>query len=536
MIDESSNLPLQQAFERLGGLIQSADATTQIERLRTGTAGESEWAGAGELLLRNDPPAAAALLVAALGSLPESTALHYLCGNALRMSARASEAEVALRKALSLDPGHANATFSLAHLLREQGRMKTLAEVVLAAWINQPRTLENDRRILAFLCECERFVEADSVIPAMLEAHPNDAFLLRRAGEIALILGRFDKARGYLRSSLDADSNQASAWLRLAHTHRFTDADDADLSLLRAASEKSNFSIEVSTSIGFGLGKALDDLGRYDEAATILKRANGNWRNAHPWDQDAWQEFVDAQMKTSIAARARVTSDTTPIFIVGLPRSGTTLVESLLARDAQIRGRGELNWIAAMARQLGPDPSPSMLDSAAEFFLAQLRQDDAPPRYIIDKNPLNFRHLGLISAMLPNARIIHCRRDLRDTALSLWSQHFAHADLAWAYDFDDIVIYMRGYDTLMAHWQSKLPDSVFALDYEALVEDPEAMMARVRAFLGLDATSAQYDQESVGTISTASVWQARQKIHRKSIARWRHYQAYLPALLDVAEN
>ncbi|HET9033855.1 MAG TPA: sulfotransferase [Dokdonella sp.] len=540
MIDKSKNMPVQRALELLRGLTPAADAASLIERLQAGTSSESEWQDSGELLLHNDASAAVSLLAAAVDSMPESPGLHYLLGNALRVSARADEAESALRKALLLDPAHANASTSLAHLLREQGRMKALAEVMQNAWRNQPRTLENDQKILAFLCQCERFAEADSLIPAMLAAHPQDPFLLRQAGEIALVLGRFDEARKHLRSSLDADPKQASAWLRLAHTHRFTDADDADVSLFTAATKRSDLGIEVSTSIGFGLGKALDDLGRFDEAATVFNRANSDWRSSHPWDAGAWQQFVTTQTNSLAQIRARndsrSDSDITPVFIVGLPRSGTTLVESLLTRDAQVRGRGELNWMAPLARQLGPNPSAAMLTSAADFLLAQLRQDDTPARFIIDKNPLNFRHLSLINAMLPGAKIIHCRRNPRDTALSLWSQHFAHEDLAWSYDFADIGHYMGGYDALMTHWHRVLPNPVFTLDYETLVEDSEASIAQVRAFLGLEATSTPPAQEHTRTITTASTWQARQEVHQNSVGRWRHYQAHLPGLLAIAER
>ncbi len=504
--------------------------------MQAGSASAADWEAAGELLLRSDPPAAAALLEIACRQWPESVVLHYLFGNASRMSARSSEAEVALRKAISLDPAHANASISLAHLLREQGRMKALAEVMLASWHHLPRSLENDRRVLSFLCECDRYVEADSLVAAMLIAHPRDAFLLRRAGKIAMILGRFDEARQHLRASLEVDAGQAGAWLRLALAHRFTDADDTDFQLLDAASKKPDLDNEVATAIGFGLGKALDDLGRFEEAATVLTRANAEWRRSHLWDAGAWQQFVNAQASKPIPEHTAVAGETIPVFIVGLPRSGTTLVESLLTRDREVRGRGELNWIAALARQLGPNPSVSMLASAAEFFLSQLCQDDESPRFIIDKNPLNFRHLGLISAMLPNAKIIHCRRHRRDVALSLWSQHFAHEDLAWTYDFSDIGNYMRGHDALMAHWQRTLPQPVFQLDYEALVEDADGTIVDARSFLGLEAKPAQSDSRQTLSIATASVWQARQKVHSRSVARWRGYQAWLAELLDIPEH
>jgi tetratricopeptide (TPR) repeat protein len=524
------------ALARLQTLVvgsEPASSRAWIVRLRDGAATEPDWARAGELMLRSDPGLAASLLDVATEQLPHSPLLHYLLGNALRMSAQPVAAEASLRKAIALAPSSPDASISLAHLLREQGRMQALAEVMLALWKAEPRSLQSDQRTLGFLCECERYVEADSLIGPMLAAHPGDAFLLRRAGEIALILGRFDQARERLRATLAIDPNQASAWLRLAHTHRFVDPVDEDLQLLGDAAERTDLPVDVSVSIGFGLGKALDDLGRYADAASEFGRANASWQQLHPWDPAHWQRFVDSRMRAPALVPSGFSSEVVPVFIVGLPRSGTTLVESLLARDAQIRSRGELNWIAALDRQLGAQASPSVLKAAAEFFLVQLRQDDAPARFYIDKNPLNFRFLDLIGAMLPAARIIHCRRDLRDTALSLWSQHFAHDDLAWSYRFGDIADYARGYSALMKHWEKNPPLPIFQLDYEALVSDPEHSIAQLRSFLGIEGGAAASSDDKAAAIATASVWQARQKVHGKSVGRWQHYRELLPGLASI---
>ena len=299
------------------------------------------------------------------------------------------------------------------------------------------------------------------------------------------------------------------------------------------AAARRDLGIDVESSIGFGLGKALDDLGEIAEASTILAQANARWHAAHPWNAAAWQQFVESQLGPGISAVATISAQTTPVFIVGLPRSGTTLAASLLARDAQVRARGELNWIAAIAQRLGAQPEAATLSTAGNFYLQQLRQDDAPASYYIDKNPLNSRHLGLIAAMLPQARIIHCRRDLRDTALSLWSQHFAHEDMAWSYDFGDIAAFAKGHARLMRHWKAQLDLPIFELDYEALVDDTEGTLGRVRQFLGLDATSSSAQDVSAQVFATASVWQARQKVHGRSVERWRRYAAQLPGLLDA---
>ena len=523
------------AIKRLASLLPGNNPLALIDRLRNGEAAESEWRVAAELLLRSDPVAAASLLEVALQHLPDTAQLHYLHGNALRMSGQPVAAERALRHAIALDPAHANASVSLAHLLREQGRMQALAEVMMALWRHEPRSLERDRRVLSFLFECARYQEADSLLPALLADHPDDPLLLRRAGEIALILGRFEEARKHLRAALTVDPDQASTWLRLAHTHSFDDPQDADLRTLQIGAAREDLAEDTRIAIRFALGKALDDLGHLAESVDLLKSANAEWHQAHRWDREGWQHYVDKQIHAPAFARSRVSNPTVPVFIVGLPRSGTTLVERLLARDAQIRSRGELNWIASLARQLGPQPALSNLTAAGNFCLAQLRQDDAPARFHIDKNPLNFRHLGLIAGMLPHAKIIHCRRELRDTALSLWSQHFAHEDMAWGYDLSDISEYARGQAALMAHWQKSLPLPIFELDYETLVSEPESTIVSIRHFLGLESDPPAAEINHATSITTASVWQARQGVHSRSVGRWQRYLDYLPELGSLGD-
>lgn len=511
----------------------TSGAQAVIERLQSGTASESEWCRAGEALLKIDTNAAHVLLDVAVARHPDAAPLHYLLGNALRMGNQPEAAEASLRQAIALDPAHANASISLAHLLREQGRMRAVAEVMLALWRQEPRSADGDGRTLAFLVECERYVEAESLLPAILAAHPADARLLRMAGEVSLVLGHFDQAREQLRGALALDPGQASAWLRLAHTHHFSDDDDADLALLLAARARSDLGIDVEVSAGFALGKAYDDLGRIAEAADALGRANARWHEGHAWDAPAWRKFVEARRDAAPLDPARGRGDITPVFIVGLPRSGTTLAASRLARHPQVRGRGELNWIAALARRLGEHPNADMLAAAGRFYLAQLRQDDAPARFYIDKNPLNFRHLDLIAAMLPQAKIIHCRRELRDNSLSLWSQHFAHPDMAWSYTLEDIAGFIDGYRILMQHWRKRLPSPIFDLDYEALVTDTEATLGRLEEFLGLDSARQPAAADAPETFATASVWQARQRVHSRSIGRWQHYLDALPALAAI---
>ncbi|WP_257386626.1 tetratricopeptide repeat-containing sulfotransferase family protein [Tahibacter caeni] len=525
-----------------------------LGRLDVGKAGIQQWIQSAEELLRGNLAVPAGLVLeAGLNRWASSTTLRYLYGIALRLSGHVREAEQMFREVIAAEPTHADAPLALAFMLREQGRLAAASETVLALWGRHPRTRMGDIRTLRFLQECQRHAEAEEISQDILDANPRDAELLAITGEISLVLGRFGSARRRLRLAAELDPRQAAAWLRLAHTHKFTRADDPDLVLLEQAQTRSDLAEAASLCAAFGLGKVYDDLGERARAAQVLRKANAESRAAFPWDLRGWQRFVERQLRARVPLPLPVDERVVPVFIVGLPRSGTTLVASQLGKHPDVRNRSELNWIAALAAQLGPEPASGALSTAAHLYRSQLRQDDAPARCYVDKNPLNFRHLGLIAAMFPNARIIHCRRDLRDTALSLWSQHFAHDDMNWAYDFGDIGDYARGYQTLMEHWRKVLPLRVLELDYESLVANTAADLKRLFTFLGLPplpaadkpAADKPVSDKSVpdksaektprraaprDAIATASVWQARQNVYASSVGRWKAYAPLLPEM------
>src|SRR6185312_8295482 len=225
----------------------------------------------------------------------------------------------------------------------------------------------------------------------------------------------------------------------------------------------------------------------------------------------------------------------TPLFIVGMPRSGTTLVAELLARYALVCNRGELPGLANLAAQaaLVGNASRATLERAAATYAAQLLRDDAgDARFFIDKQPLNFRYVDLMLALWPNARIVHCRRNARDTALSLWSQSFVEEVQGYAYDFEDIALVTRDEARLMAHWRKLYPRSICEVQYEQLAADSETMIAELASWLGLPARTSP--NKPAATISTASLWQARQPVYTRSVERWRNYVQFVPELLKFS--
>ncbi len=499
---------------------------------RLADADELSWLRVADLLFaRREAPFAVPLLDAASRRHPASIALRYRLGNARRLAGDAPGAERELRAVIESAPDHTDAALSLAFLLREQGRLDAASDTILGLWRRHPRTPEHVLRILRFLVECQRHARAEEVAAAALALHPDDPALNELGGEIAQALGRFETAATRLRRALACDPGRAAAWLRLAHTRRFASTDDPDLGRFARALDDPAAAPEVAVCVSFALGKALDDLGERAQAAAILTEANRRQRALAPWARTAWEATVAARLTAPALPAVATDPAFRPVFVVGLPRSGTTLVASLLARHPEVRNRGELNWIDALARHLGGTSERAVLAQAADLVRAQMRQDDAPARVYIDKNPMNFSHLALIAALFPDARVIRCRRDRRDTALSLWMQHFAHADMAWAYDFADIAAVADDEARLVEAARTRFGGRLVDLDYERLVREPDASLTALFDFLELP--PAALDERGGGAIATASVWQARQAVYTRSIGRWQHYAAHLPALADL---
>lgn len=492
------------------------------------------WEQLSRALLASDGALPAVeLLHSGLSMYPGNESLRCLLGNTLRIQSRYVESENELRSVLRGNPEHELATWSLAWLLREQGRLNAAAEVVLGFGSPAPHEPERARRIATFLAQCGRHQEALHVCDAAL-ARQENAPLLGLSGVLASTLGHFERASTDLRRAVRLNPGLATSWLWLALTRRFQARDDADLVALEAAATKAADNSDSGICISFALGKIYDDLDDIPQAVKVLRKANAAMAARTLWQQAEWSALVAGQLASPLPAPVAA-SPLTPVFVVGLPRTGTTLITTLLSQHPEIRGRGEMGWLGELAKQGAPlGFSKTFLIRAAALYAAQLRQDDEPARFYIDKNPSNFLYLGLAAALFPNARVIHCRRDPRDTALSIWRQHFASTDAGFAYTFKNIARVVGDEDCLMHHWQASLPLPIYELEYETLVTQPNETVAQVLRFLDIHEPARSTEAAADGmAIGTASVWQARQPVNTRSVGRWKIYAPELPELLEL---
>ncbi|HEY9511188.1 MAG TPA: sulfotransferase [Rhodanobacter sp.] len=522
-LDDAATLGAQPALEAL------------CTRLRTAAA--VVWVDCARLLLQREQPAlAAALLDRAAGAGLVAAHARYWSAQALWQAGQVERAEAQLREMLAAAVD-IDAAVLLAKVLRAQGRFNAAAAAMQLCADAPGADRAQLMRSAQFMRECQHQDAALLLCDAALSKHDDDPALHALAGNLAQELGRFGEAERHYRAAL-AQGVDLNAWFvlhSLAALKRYRDPDDADFGLLRAYADNPTLTPVARAAVLFGLGKASDDVGDYAAAVAAWRRANTLRRASSPWSRTGWDAWVAARLVAPLLPMFDAPDRSVcPIFVVGLPRTGTTLVARWLGQHPQVCNRGELPTLPYLAERLTTVDAaqrPSAVREAAAIYLAHVRRDDPPVRGYVDKNPLNWRYLDAVAAMFPHAHIVVCSRRRRDTALSIWGQSFAHADYAFAAEFADIAAFAAGHDRLLAHWRATLPLAIHTVDYEQLVRDPRGATDTLFAQLGLDPLESDpAASDPTGVITSASQWQARQPVHTRSVDRWRHYAPYLPEL------
>lgn len=495
------------------------------------------------LVLHGDHAGAEAVVSLALQEYPRAFELRRILAGIYSLTRRGREAEALLAQLFTERRDDAATAFTLARLRVGQCRSAAAAAVMRDHFGHGRYDPELAIKAIELLDDCGRKRDAAVIAEHAVTAAPDDPRLHAYAGMLEMQLGDFERARSHYLYTLE-HAPQACEWhvpLGLASMQRYRDGAHPDFARFRDCLRRGDLSDKARSTLLFALAKAHDDIGDYAQAAEYSRKANALARSLTQWSRRDWQDEVAGLLKAGpTRQRLEPPPDFVPVFIVGMPRSGTTLVAELLARHPQVCNRGESPWMATLARQINATGQPDRLAlrRAAETYVQQIRQDDSPAaHWFIDKQPLNFRYIDLMLALFPNARIVHCRRDARDNALSLWMQSFLEDVQGYAYDFPDIAMVMRDCERLMAHWRNAHPDSIHAVRYEQLVAAPDAVMAELAAWLGLPATDPNpAPAASPTSIGTASLWQARQPVYASSAGRWKNYAAHLPELLDFGED
>lgn len=507
-----------------------------------GATPEQDWLERAQaLMLRGELARAESLIDDALRDYPGSFALRRILAGVRVQSGREAEGEALLMQLLAEQPRDAGTAFALARALASQSKSAAAAKALHTYFQHALPDTELAISAIELLDDCGRKRDAAAIAALAMVAAPEDPRLHAYAGMLNGQLGNFPQARTHYLRAIGAPL--ACEWHiphGLAHMQRYLDARHPDFALFHDCLARGDLSGKARSSLLFALAKAYDDIEEYDRAADYSREANALACSATKWSRTHWQREIEARLNAdSILEKAEPLADFTPIFIVGLPRSGTTLVAELLAHFPQVCNRGESSWLPTLAEQddLSGQPLRSSLQNAAVTYATHIKRDDARSScWFIDKQPLNLRYIDLIIALFPNARIIHCKRNTRDNALSLWMQSFTEDVQGYAYDFSDIALVMHDCERLMSRWRAMYPRSILEVSYEKLVTSPARTIADLAEQLGFAAPDADRPTASTtpGEISSASLWQARQPIYVRSVGRWKNYIQFLPKLLGFS--
>lgn len=462
---------------------------------------------------------------------------------------RFKDSEALLRRAIELAPGFAAARSNLAGILYRQNRFEETVDMlgtVLAAEVDDAG---GQSLMAAALGRIGEYDEALALYAALTQRFPDHAKLWMSFGHVLKTVGRQEEGVAAYRRALAVEPTLGEVWWSLANlkTVRF---DDADIAAMEAALEISGLSDEDRLHVHFALGKAHDDQRVAQSAFRHYAQANAIRHSQLDYDPEIISDHVDKIVATftpafleSKAGQGDASPD--PIFILGMPRAGSTLLEQILASHSLIEGTMELPDLPAIALREGQGvPSgwidavrtmpPTRLAELGAEFLARTRvQRKTDKPFYIDKLPNNWVYTGLIHLILPNAKIIDARRHPLDCCFSNFRQHFAKGQ-AFSYSLSDMGRYYADYVRAMAHFDAVLPGRVHRVIHEAVIEDPETQVRALLAYLGVPFEGACLDfHQNRRAVRTASSEQVRRPINSDGVGQWQPYAQWLDPLKDA---
>jgi tetratricopeptide (TPR) repeat protein len=525
----------------------------------------------------------------ALTLKPDSAETNSNLGNVLSDLGQFPDAIASYRRALQINPTYAEAHYNLGNGLRELGQLQQAIASYRLAIAQKPDFTQALNNLGIALRDVGQLDDAEFNLSRAIESNPHYADAHFNLGNVFNDRGNFDAAARQYRQALklrpdhvDTLNNLGNALKDAGQLEQACDAYQAaitlqpdfiaahySLSLLKtycdgdthlAMLEKllptiATQPIDLRIQFWFTLGKVREDLGQYDASFAAYQEGNHLQRSKLKIDEAAEQELfqrvISVFSKDFFASHARPSvASKSPIFIVGMPRSGTSLLEQILSSCLGVFGAGELSDLSEVVTAAMPnaqfknfpeavqDFSVIDFEKMAAQYLERIWRHAPDALHIIDKMPANFFYIGLIHQMLPNAKIIHAMRDPMDSCFSCFSRLFINDNLGFTYDLETLGRYYDRYITLIQHWHEVLPPgTILDLRYEDLISDTEEQARRLVAFLGLpwDVSCLEFHQNK-RLVKTASLAQVRQPIYRTSLARWERFSDHLVPLLELVKK
>lgn len=366
--------------------------------------------------------------------------------------------------------------------------------------------------------------------------------------------GEFAEAMALYQEIMARQPDYTQAHFTYSGIHKYRSASDPHIDTMRGLLESGRLSTEQRVQLAFALSKAFEDLQDYPQAFRFLERGNSLRRDSFHYSIDSDADLISNIMHTfnrEDISRLRVDANPSkrPIFIVGMVRSGTSLVEKILSSHTDVYGAGELQYIFRLAGELflkeslryqfaplGAYPTGTF-EQFGKAYLEKVDLLDRGSPHVTDKMPFNMMMIGLIKIALPNAKIIHCVRDARDTCLSIFRQNFTTGNYRFAYDLTSLGKYHNLYRQLMQHWHAVFPGAIYDINYESLTQNPEHEIGQLLNACDLEWQDACLDfHKSPGVVKTASYFQVRQPMYTSSVNLWQKYEEFLQPLLDALDE
>ena len=468
-------------------------------------------------------------------------------GNVLRDLGDCREALSLYTRAIELEPRNAVSHCNLGHTLLEFRRIHEAAASYARALELQPESASMHLSLAAALRLLRRSAEAEQHCQAALAIDPYQVDALSLLGELRADRGEFSEAQELFQRAIAINPDFPFAFFSIAAHRKMTGADTAWLMGAEALLAKRQ-PLRHAINLRYALGKYFDDVGQYENAFSNYRQANElSKRYGSHYDAAKLTRRVGEIIHSFDAAFLRqrhsfACDSELPVFIIGMPRSGTSLTEQILASHPAVFGAGELTFwgsafdayeAAGFKSRSGADLMPGI----AADYLERLTSLSGGARRVIDKMPANFLYAGLIHAAFPQARIIHMQRHPLDTCLSIYFQNFFNRE-PYTNDFANLTHYYTEYVRITDHWRAALPSAtLLEIPYEALIADQEAWTRRMLDFIGLPWDSKCLDfHQTNRVVITTSKWQVRQKIHAASAGRWRNYEKFVGPLLRLIES
>jgi tetratricopeptide (TPR) repeat protein len=457
---------------------------------------------------------------------------------------RYAEAEAQFRQTIQVNPKYADGYSNLGTVLRWRGAVDESEAPLRRAIKLKPAHVDAQINLSITLVLKGRWREAKSLLERVLRVAPNNVAALVSMGQIAAPEGRFAEAEEMFRRAAEVDPQAPAPWAAMVWLRKMKPEDAAWAERAEQIAAGGPAPVEEAT-LRYAMGKYYDDVGDFKRAFRSYQRANELRKMVvEPYDRDSRTRFVDDMIRTytreTVAPRREGASDSTrPVFVVGMPRSGTSLVEQILASHPAVKGAGELPfWSDAMRRhepELRAVPVGAPLaGKLASAYLRILETHSPGALRVIDKATFNSEYLGVIHGVLPQARMIYVRRDPIDSCLSCYFTQLS-GQMNFTLDLTDLAHYYHEHQRLVAHWRNVLPPGVLLdVPYEELVADQEGWTRKMIDFLGLEWDERCLDfHRTERTVTTASFWQVRQKIFKSSVARWHHYKEFIGPLRSL---